>query len=211
MEMTGMHRLLGPLRRRMATMVGRCILQAVNADTGIQQVQVSILADEPMTDVEHMEPYGYTSNPPAGGEGVLLNVAGRRCAAVAFNIGGRQFRLKGLKGGEVALYTDEGDKFVFERGNTTRLTTKHYIVEAEDDAQILTKNFLVKASAGTVFETPEFVAGGTDGASAEAQLDGSMTASGDLVSNGGAVSLNSHIHQGVAPGDGTTDIPVGGM
>ena len=56
-------RILRSLQRRMATLVGRAVLLAVNAGTGLQSVQVRILADEVMDGVEHMEPYGFTSNP----------------------------------------------------------------------------------------------------------------------------------------------------
>ena len=73
-------RLLRSLQRRMATLVGRAVLLAVNSGTGLQSVQVSILADEVMDGVEHMEPYGFTSNPLPGAEGVVLNVAGQRGA-----------------------------------------------------------------------------------------------------------------------------------
>lgn len=103
-------RLLRSLQRRMATLVGRAVLLAVNAGTGLQSVQVRILADEVMDGVEHMEPYGFTSNPLPGAEGVVLNVAGQRGACVGVNFGNRGVRVAGLKSGEVCIYTDEGDK-----------------------------------------------------------------------------------------------------
>ncbi len=58
-----LNRLLDPLRRRVATLISRAVLAGVNAAPGCQTLQVTILADEPQTDVEHMEPYGFTSNP----------------------------------------------------------------------------------------------------------------------------------------------------
>ena len=103
-------RLLAPLRRRMATLIGRCILSAVQSGEGFQTLDVVIMADESMGGVEHAEPYGFTSNPHPGAEGVVLNVAGQRASCVALNPGNRQYRLRGFKTGEVALYTDEGDK-----------------------------------------------------------------------------------------------------
>ena len=212
--MDGIHRLLGPLRRRIATMVSRCILSVVNPNAGIQQVQVSILADEVMDGVEHMEPYGYTSHPLAGGEGVLLNVAGQRGAAVAVNIGGRAFRLQGLAAGEVALYTDEKDTLIFKRGNIVELTTKHFIVNAEADMIVNTKNFQVNAGAAAVIEAPEFVLGGPGGSSASAAMqadidqDGKHTSTGDQVA--GSVSQIHHPHENVHPGSGQSGKPVGG-
>ena len=110
------HRLLSPLYRRMATMIGRCILSALDSSSGVQNASVTIMADEEMKGVEYMEPYGFTSAPLQGAEGVVLNVSSRRGSCVVVSLGNRKFRLKGLKSGEVAMYTDEGDKLVFERG-----------------------------------------------------------------------------------------------
>ena len=87
-------RLLAPLRRRMATLIGRCILSAVQSGEGFQTLDVVIMADESMGGVEHAEPYGFTSNPHPGAEGVVLNVAGQRASCVALNLGNRQYRLR---------------------------------------------------------------------------------------------------------------------
>ena len=38
-------RLLAPLRRRMATLIGRCILSAVRSGEGFQTLDVVIMAD----------------------------------------------------------------------------------------------------------------------------------------------------------------------
>ena len=73
-------KLLAPLRRRMATLIGRCILSAVRSEEGFQTLDVVIMADESMGGVEHAEPYGFTSNPHPGAEGVVLNVAARRAS-----------------------------------------------------------------------------------------------------------------------------------
>ena len=46
------HRLLSPLYRRMATMIGRCILSALDSSSGVQNASVTIMADEEMKGVE---------------------------------------------------------------------------------------------------------------------------------------------------------------
>ena len=48
------------------------------------------------------------------------------------------------------------------------------------------------------------------GGAVTAQLTGGIVASQDLQSNGGAVSLNRHVHSGVQAGSDTTASPVGG-
>ena len=188
-------RLLRSLQRRMATLVGRAVLLAVNSGTGLQSVQVSILADEVMDGVEHMEPYGFTSNPLPGAEGVVLNVAGQRGACVGVNFGNRGVRVAGLKSGEVRIYTDEGDKITLKRDRHMEIETLHLTIHAQEDATVETKTYTVKASQSVSYETPSFgLGGGSGGCTADIAADmaitgnttqqGTITASGDVTAEG---------------------------
>lgn len=208
-----LNHVLDPLRRRVATLISRAVLSAVNSAPGCQTLQVTILADEPQTDVEHIEPYGFTSNPPAGAEGIILNVAGQRGACVGLNFGNRGFRVLGLKSGEVCIFTDEGDKITLKRDRKMEIETLHLKILAQEDATVETKTYTVKASRGVKYETPSFGLGGSGGceASLSANLSingntsqqGQITASGDV--KAGSISLQGHTH----PGDsgGTTGAP----
>lgn len=185
------HRLLEPLRRRMAVMIGRCILSALDSAPGVQSAAVTIMADENMKGVEYMEPYGFTSVPLAGSEGIILNIGAQRGACVALCLGSRKFRLRGLKSGEVALYTDEGDRLVFERGQTVRLTTRNLVADVATKATINAPETEITGHL-TVREgiTWGGVANGLDG---PARMQGGLNnAGGEVVSNGKA--LDSHTH-----------------
>ncbi len=57
----------------------------------------------------------------SGAEAITLSVGGHRSHTVVINVDDRRYRLKGLKGGEVALYTDEGDFIHFQRGRIAKL------------------------------------------------------------------------------------------
>lgn len=207
-------RLLGPLQRRMATLIGRAVLSAVQSAPGCQTMSVTILADEPQTDVEHMEPYGYTSNPPGGAEGLILNVAGQRGAAVGINFGNRAFRLTGLKNGEVALYTDEGDKIVLKRDHNIEVTTLHCVINAEKDYTVNTESYTVNASNGATYNTPSYNLGGEGGC--KANIDADMGLNGDIVQEGSHTSTGDQTAAGISqvhhthPGDsgGSTGQPV---
>lgn len=206
-------RVLRSLQRRMATLIGRAVLLAVNAGTGLQSVQVRILADEVMDGVEHMEPYGFTSNPLPGAEGVVLNVAGQRGACVGLNFGNRGLRVTGLKSGEVCIYTDEGDRITLKRDRHMEIETLHLVIEAQEDVCVDTKTYTVRASQGVSYETPSFGLGGAGGCAAAIRADmaitgnttqqGSIAASGDVTAEG--ISTAHHTH----PGDsgGTTGEP----
>lgn len=204
------HKLLEPLRRRMATMIGRCILTALDSGPGVQSAVVTIMADEPMRGVEYMEPYGFTSRALAGAEGVVLNVGAQRGACVALSLGNRQYRLRALQSGEVALYTDEGDKLVFERGNMVRLTTKSLVVEAAE-AVTLNAGRKVTLNAPETEVTGHLTVlkgltwgGAADGLDGPARMTGGLTnTGGEVVSNGKA--LDSHTH--TCPHGGSTGGP----
>lgn len=203
-----LNRLLDPLRRRMATLISRAVLAGVNAAPGCQTLQVTILADEPQTDVEHMEPYGFTSNPLPGAEGVILNVAGQRGAAIGLNFGDRRVRVTSLKPGEVCVYTDEGDKIHLMRERHMRLETLHLEIMAQEDATVNTKVYTVRASQGVNYATPSFALGGEGGCNAainatmaingDTTQTGAITASGDV--RGRGVSLAEHTHTGDSGG-----------
>ena len=203
-----LNRLLDPIRRRIATLVSRAVLAAVNAAPGCQTLQVTILADEPQVDVEHMEPYGFTSNPPAGAEGVILNVAGQRGAAVGLNFGNRSVRVTGLKNGEVCIFTDEGDKITLKRDRQMEVETLHLLVKAEEDIAMETKTYTVKASGGVAYQTPSYQLGGTGGCaaaiSANMAITGNTTQNGSITSTGdqvaGGISQTGHTHPGCQGG-----------
>lgn len=198
------------------TLIGRAVLHAVNAAPGCQTLQVQVLADETQDGVEHAEPYGFTSNPLPGAEGLVLNVGGRRGAAVGINFGNRGVRVVGLKSGEVCIYTDEGDKITLKRDRNMEIETLHLKIIAQEDATITTQKYTVNASEGVAYNTPSYQLGSEGGgcaASMEADVairgdttqEGSITSTGDQVAAG--VSTAHHTH----PGDsgGTTGAPNG--
>ena len=123
-------------------MIARCTVALVNAKRKLQTLQIRMLAGELKDDVEHMEPYGYTSCPQPGAEGVALFSGGDRSHGVVIVIADRRFRLQGLKPGEVALYTDEGDKIHFERGHKLTFKTGTLNVEASEEVHFKTPSLM---------------------------------------------------------------------
>jgi len=115
-------RLTAPLRRRLKVLFTRAVVSLVDSTTLMQTLQVEVLAGEVLDRVEHFEPYGFTSNPLTGAEGLMAAVGGDRAHTVCMVAADRRFRLKGLASGEVALYTDEGDFIHFKRGRNIEVT-----------------------------------------------------------------------------------------
>lgn len=145
----------------------RGVLALANASGLMQRVQMRLTADELKDDLEHFEPYGFTSNPQAGAEGLALFVNGDRSHGVVVCLADRRFRLQALKSGEVALYTDEKDLIHFKRGR---------------EISIETLTLKVQAGTAVEFDTPVI------------RTTGRIEAVGDVVAVG--VSTSAHIHEG---------------
>lgn len=155
------------IRRRIRTLFLRAIIESVNDEKGIQLVQISGLADEVLDNVERLQNYGLTSNPPVKSEAFVAFVGADRSNGIVLAIDNRQFRFKTLKPGEVCMYTDEGDYLKFSRekqielhsGSKVTITaptieeisTNHFI--KTDSFNLEANSFFVK-STGTQFETP---------------------------------------------------------
>lgn len=109
-------RMIAPLQREIRLMLARAVVSLVQSGAGFQTMQVELLDGEVRDGVEHFESYGFTSVPLEGAEGLFASIAGNRDHGILVSVGNRKFRLKGMKGGEVAMFTDEGDFIKFKRG-----------------------------------------------------------------------------------------------
>ncbi|PLP87607.1 phage baseplate assembly protein V [Pseudomonas sp. FFUP_PS_473] len=147
--------------------LARGVVTLVKATSKLQSLQMRLLAGEVKDGMEHFEPYGFTSNAHPGAEGIALFVGGDRSHGVVVCVADRQFRLRGLKSGEVALYTDEGDRLHFKRDR---------VIEVE------TLTLKVKADTAVEFDTPVI------------RTTGRIESAGDQVAGG--VSQMQHVHEG---------------
>lgn len=183
----GLQRALAPLRQRLALMVGRAVVLLVNDGLRMQGLQISLLEDETRDDVEHFQNYGFTSHPLPGAEAIALGVAGNRDHLVVLTVDDRRYRLKGLAAGEVAIYTDQGDKIVLKRGGTVEVT----------------------ASTKVRLVTPLVECTGALQVAGSISSGASITAAGDVADQNGAKTMagmraafNPHLH-GTSPAPST--------
>lgn len=116
------------LSARVAGLVSRAVVRRVDDSKKRQVLQLGLLEGETRDGLEHFQHYGFTSVPLAGAEGVALFVGGERDHGLVVAVDDRRYRLVGLEDGEVALYTDQGDKLVFKRGGTVELTAATKVV-----------------------------------------------------------------------------------
>lgn len=179
--------LLKPIRRRLQVMVNRAVLKLVDDAGNLQALQIAILADELADDVERVQEYGFTSVPHPGAEGVALAVGGLRDHTIVIATDDRRYRLKGLAGGEVALYDDQGQTVIIHR-DRVEITTPKAVIDATETHITGTLQVDGAATFGSTID-------------AAGQIDSTTG-----VSTGG-IELDTHVHGGVQTGGSTTGLP----
>lgn len=107
------------LMRQLSRKVLRGIVTLSYDDTGIQRLQIKTLSGD-VYELPRVQQYGYTSNPHAGSEGIVLMLDDAHGVVVA--VDDRRYRMKGLKNGEVALYDDTGNKVHLQRSGKIHVT-----------------------------------------------------------------------------------------
>lgn len=193
--MKGFDRLLGPLKRRIMLMIGRSVVALVNDGLKLQGLQLTLLADEVRDDVERFQNYGFTSHPHPGAEAIAACVAGNRDHVVVLAVDDRRYRLQPLEQGEVAIYTDEGDKIVLQRGGTIEVTASTAVrlvtplVECTGDLQV----------GGNVHVDGSLVA--------DVQVTAPLVVGTTNVTFGGKSGI-AHAHSNVQNGPNNTGAPV---
>lgn len=111
--------LLEPVSRRIALLISRGVVRlSDDSSGGNQRLQVTVGANETREKLERVQNYGLASRPLSGSEAVVLFPNGSRDFGLVIAVDDRRYRLKPLEEGEVALYTDEGDKIHIQRGGT---------------------------------------------------------------------------------------------
>lgn len=203
---------LDRLKVRVQNMVSRAVLKLVDDAKKFQLMQIGALPGETRDDLEHIGTYGFTSNPKPGAEAVILSVGGRREHAVVIACDDRRYRLRNLASGEVALYTDEGDKMVFKRGGTIEVTAKTVFkiigkLEVTDDVTFSKK--LAVTQDVTMAAKLDVTGKGTF--SGAVDVGTTLTASTDVVGGGKHLATHTHSASGsTAVGGGpVTFVPAG--
>lgn len=136
--MSDVRAILRSISNRVMLTVARGVVSLVGDTTKIQTLQLALLKREIREGVERFQNYGFTAKPHVGAEGVVVFVGGNRDHGLCIAVDDRRYRLKGLADGEVAIYTDEGDKIHLKRGNVIEVTTKTFRVNAQTKCEFNT-------------------------------------------------------------------------
>jgi len=166
---------------KLMNVLTRGVVALASSASKLQTLQMRLTADEVKDGMEHLEPYGFTSCPHAGAEALAGFMGGDRSHGVVIVVSDRRYRIQELEPGEVAIYTDEGDKVHFKRGRVIAVETGTLNITATDSVN---------------FNTPKIT------------QTGQIISQGDQLAGG--VSQINHPHSGVQAGNGQSGPPVPG-
>jgi phage baseplate assembly protein V len=182
------------LRNRVMLTVARAVVSLVDDGKKMQTLQLQLLKREIREEVERFQNYGFTAKPFPGAEGVVVFVGGNRDHGLCIAVDDRRYRLKGLQDGEVAVYTDEGDKIHFKRNRVIEVTTQTFRVNAGTKVEINTPQFELNATteAKVTSNVVTITAPNTN-------VSGNVTAAGNVSDNKGSMQemrddYNGHAH-----------------
>lgn len=226
-----LHKLLAPLRRRIALLLARGVGKLADSSTPLQLLQIELLKDEVLDRIEHLEAYGYTACPLPGYEPLAASLGGDRGHTVVLVATDRRYRKKGLAPGEVALYTDEGDVLHFKRGRLVEVIAGTKVKITAPEVEVIASTQVTITSPLTAISGDATVGGTLDvtgavtlqatanvagvatvGGLAVTGVAGAASVAGDLAVTGGditvdGISSKTHVHGGVAAGGATTGAP----
>jgi len=130
----------------------------VGNSAAVQLADGEGLKDEAIRGAELMQHYGFTSTPPSGFMYVAVPVGGKTAHSIMVATEHGSYRVKGLKTGEVAIYTDEGDNITLKHGHVVEVNTQTLRINAATLVEFNTQK--VQMNAPTVATTGSVAANG---------------------------------------------------
>lgn len=176
-------KLMAPMARRLGNMVARGAVSAVNSAGKMQTLQLRMMADEAKDNVEHFEPFGFTSKPQPGAEHVTVFMDGDRSHGITVVVADRRYRVVGLEDGEAAMHDAFGNKAHFKKDGT-------YAVVASTKVQITSPLTTVSGNLSV---------GGDLAVTGNITYGGTLT--GPIATIGGK-SMTTHTHPNGTPNTG---------
>ncbi|EFS4423077.1 phage baseplate assembly protein V [Salmonella enterica] len=197
----------------------RIRLGATDSEAAVQRIQAQGIGNESLRGAELFQQYGFTSHPQPGTMGIVLPLGGVSSHSIIIATEHGAYRLKSLKPGEVALYTDEGAKIVLKRGKLIEADCETFRVNCTGfevnctEATVNCDTFATTANDSASFTTPELSASekltaqglisGNGGMSVKggegSHFEGNLNQTGGSFNTDGDVStvetsLNGHQH-----------------
>ena len=179
-------------------------VNVVNSEEPIQRLQLSGLADETLQDLELMQSFGFTSNPPAETEAIVIPLGGATTHGIVIATENGNFRIKSLQPGEVAVYNESGASITLKKGKIINIDCSALNITAPDGVDIKAPNVQCSAQITAMSQingNGGLAIKGGNGATFQGnvnQTDGNYTTNGDVIASG--KSYLKHLHNGDSGG-----------
>jgi phage gp45-like len=152
---------LKPLASKLAGVVFRAIVEAVDDSAGVQVLRIAGVDGDDHDGIERLQNYGFTSVPPSGSEVIVVCQGGNRANMVVVVADSRESRKTGLAPGEVAMYSD-GSYVLLKSGSEIEAEFSKFVlgvgasdpVARKSDLQSLANTFNAHAHTGAGANPP---------------------------------------------------------
>lgn len=170
----------------------------VQAGGGVQKIQVEGLDGETVQDLEHAENFGFTSNPPAGSDCVVVPLGGKTSHGIIVTTTNGAYRITGLSDGETAVYNADGAKIVLKKGRVIEIDCDKLNIKAPSGVNITSEKVecsAVLTAQGQINGNGGMAVQGGSGTTFTGNVDmvGDLNTTGALTNNGKDVGSN-HKH-----------------
>lgn len=170
----------------------------VKAAGGVQKIQVEGLDGETVQDLEHAENFGFTSNPPAGSDCVVVPLGGKTSHGIIVTTTNGAYRITGLSDGETAVYNADGAKMVLKKGRVIEIDCDKLNIKAPSGVNITSEKVecsAVLTAQGQINGNGGMAVQGGSGTTFTGNVDmvGNLNTTGALTNNGKDVGSN-HKH-----------------
>ena len=170
----------------------------VQAGSGVQKIQVEGLDGETVQDLEHAENFGFTSNPPAGSDCVVVPLGGKTSHGIIVTTTNGAYRIAGLSDGETAVYNADGAKMVLKKGRVIEIDCDKLNIKAPSGVNITSEKVecsAVLTAQGQINGNGGMAVQGGSGTTFTGNVDmvGDLNTTGALTNNGKDVG-STHKH-----------------
>ena len=170
----------------------------VQAGGSVQKIQVEGLDGETVQDLEHAENFGFTSNPPAGSDCVVVPLGGKTSHGIIVTTTNGAYRITGLSDGETAVYNADGAKMVLKKGRVIEIDCDKLNIKAPGGVNITSEKVecsAVLTAQGQINGNGGMAVQGGSGTTFTGNVDmvGNLNTTGALTNNGKDVGSN-HKH-----------------
>ena len=170
----------------------------VQAGGGVQKIQVEGLDGETVQDLEHAENFGFTSNPPAGSDCVVVPLGGKTSHGIIVTTTNGAYRITGLSDGETAVYNADGAKIVLKKGRVIEIDCDKLNIKAPSGVNITSEKVecsAVLTAQGQINGNGGMAVQGGSGTTFTGNVDmvGDLNTTGALTNNGKDVG-STHKH-----------------